>query len=86
MQNRHYVSLKGQTAGYVSRKASAVCVSWVTAGTLAVPGHRVGDTHWTSWKVFHLIGPVPVTALLFRPVLGAVEEGILSPKPTDNKK
>lgn len=65
MWNRRKVASKGQTAGYVSRKAAAVRISWVTRRALAVSGHGIADTHRTPFNVFHLIGPVPVTDLLF---------------------
>lgn len=83
-RTRQQVPLKGQTAGYVSRKAPTVHVSWVTCGTLAVPGHGVSDAHWTSFNVFHLIRPVPITDLLFGPVIMADVDRILSSTPTDD--
>lgn len=74
-------SLRGQTGGYVSRKPPAVRVSCITYSTLAVSGHWVGDTHWTSFNVCHLIGPVPVTDPLFSPIIMADVDRILSSTP-----
>lgn len=82
MHNELWVCLEGQTARYVSRKAAAVRISRVTRCALAVSGHGVADTHRTPFNVFHLVGPVPVTDLLFRPVIIADVDRILSLTPT----
>lgn len=73
-------SLKGQTAGYVSRKPAAVRISRVTRCALAVSGHRVADTHRTPFNVLHLVGPVPVTDFLLSRVPITNVDRILPPK------
>lgn len=82
-------SLKGQTAGYVSRKPAAVRISRVTRCALTVSGHRIADTHRTPFNVLHLVGPVPVTDFLLSWVPIANVDRILPPKnnsvPQDSK-
>lgn len=87
MQSRHVkvgVS-KGRAARYVSVEAAAVCIPCVTRGALAAGSHGVADSDRTPLDVLHLIGPVPITDRLLRPVIIADVDRILSPTPRDTE-